>query len=90
MKQQFLQLLRSTNRQGIENVINWLEESDFFTAPASTKYHCACENGLVMHSVSVFNTMMEKHFDEDTDSIESFAICASIEPTPGFTGGQQS
>ena len=39
MKQQFIQLLRSTNRQGIENVINWLEESDFFTAPASTMFH---------------------------------------------------
>lgn len=31
-----------------------------------------------MHSVSVFNTLMEKHFDEETDSVESFAICALL------------
>jgi hypothetical protein len=31
-----------------------------------------------MHSVSVFNTLVEKHFDEETDSMESFAICALL------------
>lgn len=31
-----------------------------------------------MHSVSVFNTMMEKHYDEETDNIESFAICGLL------------
>ena len=31
-----------------------------------------------MHSVSVFNTMMEKHFEEGVDSVESFAICALL------------
>ncbi len=62
-------------RQGADELLEWLKRTDFFTAPASSKYHCACENGLVMHSVSVFNTMMEKHYDEETDNIESFAIC---------------
>ena len=37
MKTQFLQLLRSTNRQGVENVIAWLNQSDFFEAPASKR-----------------------------------------------------
>ena len=46
-------------RQGADELLEWLKRTDFFTAPASSKYHCACENGLVMHSVSVFNTMME-------------------------------
>ena len=59
-------------RQGADELLEWLKRTDFFTAPASSKYHCACENGLVMHSVSVFNTMMEKHYDEETDNIESF------------------
>lgn len=53
MKQQFLQLLRSTNRQGIENVINWLEESDFFDAPASTMFHGNYAGGLLEHSMNV-------------------------------------
>ena len=65
-------------RQGADELLEWLKRTDFFTAPASSKYHCACENGLVMHSVSVFNTMMEKHFDEETDNVESFAICGLL------------
>lgn len=65
-------------RQGADELLEWLKRTDFFTAPASSKYHCACENGLVMHSVSVFNTMMEKHYDEETDNIESFAICGLL------------
>lgn len=65
-------------RQGADELLEWLKRTDFFTAPASSKYHCACENGLVMHSVSVFNTMMEKHYDEETDNVESFAICGLL------------
>ena len=65
-------------RDGSKELLEWLQTTDFFTAPASPRYHCACENGLVMHSVSVFNTLMEKHFDEETDSVESFAICALL------------
>ncbi|MBQ7218171.1 MAG: HD domain-containing protein [Ruminococcus sp.] len=65
-------------RKGSQELLEWIQKTDFFTAPASTKFHCACECGLVMHSVSVFNTLIEKHFDEDNDSIESFAICALL------------
>ena len=65
-------------RKGADELLDWLKRTDFFTAPASSRYHCACEGGLVIHSVSVFNTMMEKHFDEETDSAESFAICALL------------
>lgn len=68
----------NVQRPGAKELLSWLMNTDFFTAPASTKYHCACENGLVMHSVSVFNTMMEKHFEEGVDSVESFAICALL------------
>ena len=49
----FINLLRATNRDGIENVIAWLEKSDFFTAPASTRFHGAYEGGLLEHSLNV-------------------------------------
>ena len=39
MKEEFLTLLRSVNREGIEELINFLEKSDFFKAPASTRFH---------------------------------------------------
>lgn len=53
MKEKFIQLLRSTNREGIENVISWLEMSDFFVAPASTVFHGNYEGGLAEHSFEV-------------------------------------
>lgn len=78
-KEEFIKIYTDNiSRRGSAELLEWIQKTDFFTAPASTKFHCACEHGLVMHSVSVFNTMMEKHFDEDTDSLESFAICALL------------
>lgn len=78
-KEEFIQIYNEyITRRGAAELLEWIQKTDFFTAPASTKYHCACENGLVMHSVSVFRTMVEKHFDEETDSMESFAICALL------------
>lgn len=78
-KEEFIKIYTDNiSRKGSAELLEWIQKTDFFTAPASTKFHCACEHGLVMHSVSVFNTLIEKHFDEDTDSIESFAICALL------------
>ena len=46
-------LLRSTKREGIEDLIDWLDKSDFKFAPASTKYHNAKRGGLLEHSLNV-------------------------------------
>ncbi len=65
-------------REGADRFLAWLDRTDFFTAPASTKFHCACENGLVQHSINVFEVLVEKHFEEGLDSMESFAICGLL------------
>ena len=54
MKEEFLALLRKTNREGIEELINFLEKSDFFVAPASTRFHGNFEGGLAAHSMKVY------------------------------------
>ena len=78
-KQRFIDIFESkVTREGAKELLEWICSTDFFTAPASTKYHCACEHGLVMHSLNVYDVMMEKHFDEKNDSEESFAICALL------------
>lgn len=46
-----------TGREGIENTIRFLRESDFFDAPASTKYHGAEEGGLARHSLNTMRIM---------------------------------
>ena len=59
-KEEFLSLLRSTNREGIEDLISFLENSDFFTAPASTRFHGNVESGLLAHSLLVYKIVSEK------------------------------
>jgi len=56
MKAQIEELLRSTKREGIENVITYLAESDFYTAPASgtLQYHNCVVGGLADHSYKVY------------------------------------
>jgi len=78
-KEDFVEMYKNfIKRQGAEELLNWLLTTDFFVAPASTKYHCACEGGLVQHSVSVYKTLREKYFEEQSDSEESFAICGLL------------
>lgn len=77
MKERFLELLRSTKREGIEELIKFLENSDFFTAPASTKFHGDYEGGLLEHSLKVYDILCEKikkavielNIEEDTIKI---------------------
>jgi hypothetical protein len=54
LQENYVALLRETGRDGIENLIAWLEGTDFFTAPASTKYHSAFKGGLLLHSMLVY------------------------------------
>ncbi|MBQ4251611.1 MAG: hydrolase, partial [Erysipelotrichaceae bacterium] len=55
-KQEFLALCRENiHREGLEDLLTWLQKSDFFTAPASTRYHGAYEGGLCEHSLDVYH-----------------------------------
>ena len=51
-KEEFLELLRSTKRDGVEDVISDLENLGFFEAPASAGHHLNVEGGLVKHSIN--------------------------------------
>ena len=78
-KEKFINIYsNSIKREGAKELLSWIETTDFFTTPASTRYHCACECGLVIHSISVYETLMEKYFDTHTDNKESFTICALL------------
>ena len=54
VKQEFIQIFQDNiKRQGADMLLQWLVSTDFFIAPASTKYHCAFEGGLALHSINV-------------------------------------
>lgn len=56
-KNEFLDLLMSVKREGMGDLIEYLETTDFFDAPASTMYHENYTGGLCEHSLKVFNTL---------------------------------
>lgn len=75
-KQEFLDIAnKNIFRKGAREFLNWLSSTDFFTAPASTKYHGAWEGGLVQHSLNVYSQLKKlcKWYECDA-SDESIAI----------------
>ena len=58
--EEFENLLLSVEREGIENLLGFIRKSDFYTAPASTKYHSCHEGGLLEHSLNVYKCLVAK------------------------------
>lgn len=78
MKEQFIELLKSTGRPGMEDLISFLEKTDFFDAPASTKYHGAFKGGLLEHSLKVYGILKEKVEKSDLNVAEDTIIISSL------------
>ena len=75
-KQEFLTICRaSIQREGIDDLLDWLCKADFFTAPASTHYHGSVAGGLCQHSIDVYQYAKKLLFLTDkAPSEESVAI----------------
>ncbi|MEG1565407.1 MAG: hydrolase [Bacilli bacterium] len=55
---------------GADNLLKWIENSDFFVAPASTMYHLSCKYGLLKHSLNVYDRLMKIVDFEYKDKVE--------------------
>ncbi len=84
-KTEFLEIFsRYIKRDGAEDLKNYLLKSDFFSAPASIRYHCSYEGGLCEHSVNTYKRLLknvQSEFGEEwekTVSHESVAICGLL------------
>lgn len=84
-KEEFLQIFYDNiERDGAEELLDFLERSDFFTAPASYRFHSSFEGGLCLHSVNVYHRyvkLLEGEYGEEWDKIipkESVAIIALL------------
>ncbi len=80
-KQKFVEIFKNNiKRDGADKLLEWLQKTDFFTAPASSKFHSNCEGGLCLHSLNVYERMKKlciQEFGEnyqDKISEESLAI----------------
>lgn len=81
MRKQFIDLLKEIKREGIDKLIEFIEKTDFFTAPASTRFHGAYEGGLLEHSMKVYEILKEKvkHLPiEITSSEDTLKIVALL------------
>ena len=76
MKEEFIRLLKEVNREGMDKLIEFLVHSDFFKAPASTRFHGSYEGGLLEHSMKVYEILKTKK--EDSDSVRIIALLHDI------------
>ncbi|MBQ8174242.1 MAG: HD domain-containing protein [Clostridia bacterium] len=61
-REEFLEIYRKhITREGADKLLEYLcsPSSDFFTAPASTRYHGSREGGLCEHSVNVYHCLRD-------------------------------
>lgn len=62
LKEKILQRLETVDRPGMEHLIDYLEnKSDYFIAPASTKFHSNYDMGLAIHSDKVVEQLLKKN-----------------------------
>ena len=59
-QERFMQIFQEKiTREGADKLLDFLVKSDFFTAPASTRYHGAHEGGLLEHSLNVYDCLVD-------------------------------
>ena len=59
-KERFITIFKEKiHREGADKLLAYLESSDFFTAPASTRYHGAYFGGLLEHSLNVYDCLCD-------------------------------
>lgn len=81
IKEQIECLLKQTGRKGINNLLKYMDDIGFYTAPASTKYHGAAAGQLAVHSLNVCNAAIDLAIAwgaDDLISYESIIICALL------------
>lgn len=85
MKEEFLTLLKQINREGMNELIDFIEnKTDFFTAPASTRFHGCYSGGLLEHSMKVYEILKHKvenaieHVEATNDTIKIIALLHDI------------
>ena len=79
VREHTLKLWRQVKREFVEDLVCWLtDESDYFTAPCSTKFHLAVPGGLARHSLNVLGLLTMKAADLQLDEKyrESIIVCA--------------
>ena len=82
--ERFEELLSAIKRDGMDKLMEYIRKSDFYYAPASTRYHSCHEGGLLEHSLNVADCLLEKLNSPTWANIlnevgrESIILCALL------------
>jgi hypothetical protein len=79
-RERIITLLEETGRSGIDNLVDWLTDTDFFQAPASTRldYHGCHEGGLALHTLNMYDGFEAKAVQYDLGLAPEERTIASI------------
>ena len=79
-KDRFLAIYeQNIKRTGADRLLEWMDNrTDFFTAPASTRYHGAFSEGLVIHSLNVYDILKKRNDQDNAHSEETVAVVALL------------
>lgn len=58
MRDKVINLLKDVHRKGVVDLTSFLDSSDFYVAPCSTKYHLAIPCGLAQHTLNVIECLI--------------------------------
>lgn len=77
-KEQFIKIMEQVERPGVDKLLDWLEGTDFYSAPASTRFHGSYPGGLVYHTLNVVYELRElvKFYEVEGIPKESIIIVA--------------
>jgi len=73
-----IEKLQEVKRKGMSNLIVFLVGHDYFSAPASSKYHLSEVGGLVEHSINVYNQFHNRNKDCKLNIPQESVIIAGL------------
>jgi 23S rRNA maturation-related 3'-5' exoribonuclease YhaM len=87
VKKKIINLLSEIKREGIPEIIKYLEESTYFSDPASANFHNCLEGGLAKHSLNVYEIMSNyKKIYKELDNLEESIRIVSLLHGLGHVG----
>ena len=88
MKEKFIEIYNENiKRAGADKLLEYLQTTDFFDAPASTRFHLSRPGGLVEHSIHVYERLKKLYMDNPLEAQfpwmtdvedETIAICGLL------------
>lgn len=80
LKEKFVDIYKQNiTRPGSEKLLEWLSSTDFFIAPASSRFHLAQPGGLVEHSIHVYERLRSLYLMEKTRNAGVVSSLMSVE-----------